>query len=287
MKACVVGHRSAERYPILVMERTAKSSRGYWNERGKVPQNDRSRIHVPLPAICAVLSWATGCGESATRPPPEPPRAAGVAVTPATALLTEPGGTVRLSARVSDRNGRAMPGAAVTWTSLGTEAATVDAKGLVTAAGNGTTTIVATAGAASGTATVTVAVTGPDRAALAALYEATDGPNWARDENWLSGEPLREWHGVETDAFGRVVRLDLGGRWDGKIGEWVPHGLRGRIPPELGSLAGLTSLNLRANALEGPIPPELGVLASLEELWLDGNQLAGRIPPELSTHDPA
>ena len=173
------------------------------------------------------------------------------------------------------------------------------------AAGNGTTTIVATAGAVSGTATVTVAVTGPDRAALAALYAMTDGPNWADDENWLTDGPLGEWRGVETDAFDRVVRLDLGGRQDGETGEWVSHGLRGPIPAELGSLASLTlldlsgnaldgpipaelaslarlkSLNVRANALEGPVPPELGALARLEGLWLDANRLEGPIPPEL------
>ena len=86
---------------------------------------------------------------------------------------------------------------------------------------------------------------------------------------------------METDAFGRVAHLDLGGRRDGETGEWVSHGLRGSIPPELGNLTGLTSLNLRANALAGPIPPELGNLAGLEELWLDGNRLEGPIPPEL------
>ncbi|MDE0260724.1 MAG: M66 family metalloprotease, partial [Gammaproteobacteria bacterium] len=115
------------------------------------------------------------------------------------------------------------------------------------------------------------------------LHAATDGPNWADDVNWLGDRPLGEWRGVETDAFGRVVRLDLGGRQDGETGEWVSHGLRGPIPPELGSLSGLTSLNLRANALAGPIPSELGNLAGLEELWLDGNRLEGPIPPELGS----
>ena len=206
---------------------------------------------------------------------------ASVTVTPAAVSLTEPEATVQLDARVLDGNGRAMSGVAVIWTSVRPEVATVGASGLVAAAGNGTTTVAATVGAVAGTATVTVAVEHGDRAALAALHATTDGPNWANDENWLGDGPLEEWRGVETDAFGRVVRLDLGGRRDGETGEWMPHGLRGPIPPELGSFAGLTSLNLRANALAGPIPPELGGLASLEELWLDGNALAGPIPPEL------
>ena len=35
-----------------------------------------------------------------------------------------------------------------------------------------------------------------ERAALVALYEATNGANWANRANWLSDEPLWEWHGV-------------------------------------------------------------------------------------------
>ena len=243
--------------------------------------NDRTRIHVPLLAICAAAAW--GCGDGATGPPPETLRVANVTVTPEAASLTAPDATVQLDARVLDGNGRAMSGVAVIWTSVRPEVATVGASGLVAAAGNGTTTIAATVGAVAGTAAVTVAVETGDRAVLAALHAATDGPNWADDENWLGDGPLEEWHGVETDAFGRVVRLDLGGRRDVETGEWVSRGLRGPIPPELGGLSGLTSLNLRANALVGAIPPELGNLAGLEELWLDGNALAGPIPPELGS----
>ena len=208
---------------------------------------------------------------------------ASVTVTPAAASLAAPDATVQLDARVRDGNGRAMPGVVVIWTSVRPEVATVGASGLVAAAGNGTTTVAATVGAVAGTATVTVAVESGDRSALAALHAATDGPNWADDENWLGDGPLGAWRGVETDAFGRVARLDLGGRQDGETGEWMSHGLRGPIPPELGRLAGLTSLNLRGNALAGPIPPELGNLGDLEEMWLDGNRLEGPIPPELGS----
>ena len=109
-----------------------------------------------------------------------------------------------------------------------------------------------------------------DRAALVALYEATDGPNWRNNENWLTDAPLSEWRGVTFGGGGRVVRLDLS-----------HHDLTGPIPPDLGSLSGLIELDLSYNALTGPIPPKLGNLASLSRLDLYHNRLTGPIPPEL------
>ena len=72
----------------------------------------------------------------------------------------------------------------MTWASSNPAVAVVDGSGLVTAAGGGMATITATSGTARGTAEVRVFPS--DRAALEALYRATDGPNWANDENWLS-----------------------------------------------------------------------------------------------------
>ncbi len=57
--------------------------------------------------------------------------------------------------------------------------------------------------------------------------------------------------------------------------------MSGEIPPELGSLAGLTDLWLIYNELNGEIPPELGSLANLGALYLDGNQLSGCVPASL------
>ena len=134
-------------------------------------------ILVAAAGLCAAL-WTYACGDGATEPPPpapDPPRPASVAVAPATAELTALGATVQLRAEVRDQNGQAMTGATVTWSSGRAAVATVDGSGLVTAAGNGTATITASAGRASGTATVTVAqspdsvVVLPAEAAIAAL----------------------------------------------------------------------------------------------------------------------
>ena len=243
----------------------------------------RHRTIIRLSAVLAVVALAKGCGDgdSPTAPPtPEPARPTTVTVSPATHELTALGTTVQLSAEVRDQNARVMAGATVTWTSSANSVATVDASGLVTAAGNGTATITASAGSAQGTAEIMV---GPnqDRAALIALYEATDGPNWVDAENWLTDAPLGDWYGVDTDAGGRVVRLDLGGRWDSDAREWIPHGLSGPIPAELGSLTNLDNLSLGHNELTGPVPPELGGLTKLRFLDLAGNALTGPIPPEL------
>ena len=106
--------------------------------------------------LCAALGMYA-CGDGTTDPPPpDPPRATTVTVTPATAELTALGATVRLSANVRDQNGQAMAGAAVEWSSSDPSVATVDADGLVTAAGNGQATMTATSGQASSGARVTV-----------------------------------------------------------------------------------------------------------------------------------
>ena len=109
-----------------------------------------------------------------------------------------------------------------------------------------------------------------DRAALVALYNATDGANWLNNGNWLSNAPMGEWHGVTTDSDGRVTRLWLAG-----------NHLTGSIPAELGNLANLTQLVLDRNQLTGEIPAELGDLSRLWRLGLSFNQLTGEIPAEL------
>ena len=117
------------------------------------------------------------------------------------------------------------------------------------------------------TADVT-AMTKSDREALTALYNATDGPNWSRSDNWVTAAPLDDWRGVETDDRGRVTSLHL-----------VEQGLNGQMPPELGDLTELRWLSLARNRdLTGDIPPELAALTKLEVLYLWENDLTGPVP---------
>jgi len=106
-----------------------------------------------------------------------------------------------------------------------------------------------------------------DRAALEALYNATDGEDWLKQENWVTNASLADWHGVVTDSAGRVTWLTLSG-----------NGLQGILPAELGNLSELEYLGLADNQLKGPIPPELGDLVQLSGLFLQDNRLRGAIP---------
>ena len=86
-----------------------------------------------------------------------------------------------------------------------------------------------------------------DRAALEALYDATGGEGWTNRTNWKTAARLGDWHGVTTDADGRVTGLDL-----------HRNGLAGPLPPALGSLTRLQSLDLGRNRLSGSIPGRVG-----------------------------
>ena len=245
-------------------------------------QIDCHRAAVRFSSVLAAVApvWACGGDSPAAPPPPEPARPTTVKVTPATVELGALGATMQLTAEVRDQNGRVMSGATVTWSTSDATVASVNASGLVTGVAEGTATITASAGSGEGTAGITVVDL--ERVALVALYEATDGPNWVNSENWLTDAPLGEWYGVEADASGRVVGLDLSGMWDSEAGQPVIHGLSGPIPPELGHLTSLTNLDLGYNLLGGPIPPELGDLVNLGRLNLRRNFLTGPIPPELA-----
>ena len=166
------------------------------------------------------------------------------------------------------------------------------------------------------TVALTRAQTSPetDREALVALYNATGGPNWDNNRNWLSDVPISEWSGVTADGNGRVTELvpfpdglvDTGkspptpdSRASGNDGQvkrvsGIRHiqvetvldlggnKLSGELRPELGNLTNLTVLYLNVNrGLRGKIPPELGNLANLTRLGLSGTRLSGEIPPEL------
>ena len=195
-----------------------------------------------------------------------------VVVEPAEATLTAVGDTVRLAATAFDANGSELADAQFSWESSDAAVATVDGTGLVTAASNGSATIVATTASAAATAEITVAASAdsPDRRTLEALYETTLGGGWTNATNWLTGAPVGEWHGVEVDASGRVIGLALAG-----------NNLTGWLPPEIGDFDRLRYLHVDHNALTGPLPSELAGATGLTSLRISDNTLSGPLPRSL------
>ena len=216
-----------------------------------------------------------------------------VAVSPAEGRIGV-GDTLRLRAEAFDENGHPVDGATFSWSSSAAGVAKVDDAGLVEGVAEGAVRITATAGDASGVAEVTVE--NPDRAALVALYNSTDGANWINSQNWLTNAPLREWYGIGMNEHDRVVevslqRNNLTGQIPSELGRLVnlnrlllwDNALEGQLPAELAGLRNLAWLELSHNALTGTIPPQFGQLANLERLLLQANDLTGLVPPELGT----
>ena len=249
-------------------------------------------------------------------------RVAEVRVSPDSVTLFAIGDTVRLAAEALDANGQAVVGTqSFAWSSDET-VVTVDTAGLVTAVAEGSGKIMArlvgTGLVASATVLVDVV---SQREALVALYNATHGDGWRKNQDWLTDAPLDSWYGVTTNGDGHVTEvllsangltgvlpadlaslhavehLDLSsnssltGKVPSAFGkleklktlelDWCD--LSGPIPPELGSLTKLTRLDLSLNKLTGPVPPDLGNLTALEHLDLSWNRsLRGRIPDELA-----
>ena len=110
------------------------------------------------------------------------------------------------------------------------------------------------------TNTPTPTPTPTDREALIALYNATDGANWSRKDNWLSNKPIDQWYRVFTNSDGRVTTLLLGG-----------NKLNGTVPPEIGYLGELEVLDIDKNSLSGVLPDDMMNLSSLKNLVFSKN----------------
>jgi len=104
-----------------------------------------------------------------------------------------------------------------------------------------------------------------DRAALSALFDRTGGDEWFNTWRWKTDAPLGQWHGVSTDAAGRVTGIDLGGPFG--------NGLTGSLPEEIGQLTGLVRLDLSGNDLRGRLPDRISDLAQLTDLRISGTGL--------------
>ena len=204
-------------------------------------------------------------------PEPEPVQVpTAIVVTPDRADFSAIGDTARLVAVVVDQDGDEIPDAEVEWASANVAIATVTGAGLVTAAGAGNTNVTVRYRNLETQVPITVTVPTWPRA-LTVFYESTDGPNWIRNDNWLSNKAFRWWWGLGVDAQGRVNKIGI-----------FKNGLNGNIPPELAELKRIGKLYLHDNDLTGNIPPTISRLTGLTSLTLDRNsRMEGLLPHEL------
>ncbi|UCC47733.1 MAG: Ig-like domain-containing protein [Gemmatimonadota bacterium] len=155
----------------------------------------RVRIDGGLRAAClGSLVLLVGAAFLACDDDGGPPPVATVSVSPATATLASVGETVQLTATALDRRDNPIAGATFTWTTGDAGVASVDTDGLVTAVGNGTVAITATADDVSGDASVTV-----DQVAVEIVFTV-------QPSNASAGDALAPAPEVEArDAMGNVA----------------------------------------------------------------------------------
>ena len=77
-----------------------------------------------------------------------------------------------------------------------------------------------------------------ERAALIAFYEALGGADWIQRDFWGSDKPVGDWHGVKTDAHGRVVLLKI-----------YDNNLKGKLSPAVCELERPHTLHLSFNKI--------------------------------------
>lgn len=111
-----------------------------------------------------------------------------------------------------------------------------------------------------------------DSLALLAFYQATNGDQWIRNDNWQS-TTVDEWYGVKVED-GRVSALILSA-----------NNLSGMLPDELGNLSEIKNLFISYNQITGQIPASVGELQKLEMLWAQYNSFSGQIPSTIGGMD--
>ncbi|MDD5950692.1 MAG: BACON domain-containing carbohydrate-binding protein [Bacteroidales bacterium] len=109
-----------------------------------------------------------------------------------------------------------------------------------------------------------------DSLALVAIYNASNGAEWAKNK-WDLSAPINEWKGVKLEN-NRVVELAVPVNSISK--EW-------NIPDDIANLDELVKLSFNKNSVAGEIPAAIYKLGKLEKLDLSNCKLSGSLSAEL------
>ena len=106
-----------------------------------------------------------------------------------------------------------------------------------------------------------------ERFVLMELYDSTGGDSWTDNDGWDSDSELDDWHGVTVeDSLVRELRLP-------------DNGLDGPLPPSLGSLLGLETIDLADNDLTGGVVAAVTSIDPLDTIRVSDNEdMAGPLP---------
>jgi Leucine Rich Repeat len=112
------------------------------------------------------------------------------------------------------------------------------------------------------------------RYALAVVYFALHGEGWVNNTGWLADpSECSWWSRMEPRPCDDNDRyISLSGFY---------NNMTGSIPPEIGLLSFLRTVDLSDNVISGHLPLSLGILTGLERLHLVDNVMSGPIPTEI------
>lgn len=181
----------------------------------------KTRAWLPSNILLAslVLLYIVSCSEGPTDPPASVPSA--ITLSTNTASFTHIGQTVQVTASVRDQNDSPMS-APVSWSVDAPAVATVSSSGVVSAVGNGTTTVRAAAGSAAASVAVTVEQqvatlnlstttinligTGATHALIATVHDAGGNPVASAHVTWTSSDETV----VTVSSNGTITAVALG-----------------------------------------------------------------------------
>ena len=110
-----------------------------------------------------------------------------------------------------------------------------------------------------------------ERLALSEFFARTGGDSWTRRDGWDTEAPVADWYGISSRG-GRVRGLTL-----------EDNGLTGPVPPEVGNLTALETLDLGGNAISGEFPAAVAYMADLASIRFSGNEeMQGPFPFRLT-----